>query len=91
MDCNELKLMAGFYENELTNRFLSFWIPRCVDAKNGGFVNCFTNDGSRLVSNDKYVWSQGRFVWVFSKLAATSAPIFSRNQREEFLLSLIHI
>ena len=85
MEYRELKKWAGFYENELTNRFLSFWIPRCVDAKNGGFVNCFTNDGSRLVSKDKYVWSQGRFVWVFSKLAATSAPIFSRKQREEFL------
>ena len=49
MEYRELKKWAGFYENELTNRFLSFWIPRCVDAKNGGFVNCFTNDGSRLM------------------------------------------
>ncbi len=85
MERRELKRMAGFYENELLNRFLSFWIPRCVDTENGGFVNCFTNDGSKLVSRDKYVWSQGRFVWVFSKLASTSAPIFSEKQRNEYL------
>ncbi|MGN0987462.1 MAG: AGE family epimerase/isomerase [Otoolea sp.] len=82
--------MAGFYENELTNRFLSFWIPRCVDKENGGFVNCFDNHGEHLVSKDKYVWSQGRFVWVFSKLAEMQAPIFSKKQREGFLALAKH-
>ena len=33
MDCNELKLTAGFYENELTNRFPSFWIPQMRGRK----------------------------------------------------------
>lgn len=90
MEYTELKMMAGFYENELKNRFLSFWIPRCVDRENGGFVNCFTNDGSKLVSKDKYVWSQGRFVWVFSKLAGSSAPVFSKKEREEYLALAKH-
>ncbi|MCD7906499.1 MAG: AGE family epimerase/isomerase [Clostridium sp.] len=90
MEYNELKRWAGFYENELTNRFLSFWLPKCVDREYGGFVNCFTNDGSRLVSGDKYVWSQGRFVWVFSKLAAMGAPIFSQEKRDEYLALARH-
>ena len=87
---DEIKVMAGFYENELVNRFLHYWIPRCVDHENGGFVNCFNNEGTVLVSKDKYIWSQGRFVWVFAKLASIEAPIFSQQQRDEFLALAKH-
>lgn len=85
MNKEELRLMQGFYENELKNRFLSFWLPRCEDTEYGGFVNCFTNDGAALVSRDKYCWSQGRFVWMFSKLSSLEAPVFSAAERAEFL------
>lgn len=90
MNYFELKQAYGFYENELVNHFLEFWIPRCVDHEYGGFVNCFDNRGEKLVSTDKYVWSQGRFVWVFAKLAILKAPIFSKKQREEFLALAKH-
>ena len=80
-----LRALTGFYENELVNNFLSFWLPRCEDKENGGFLNCFDNKGEHLVSKNKYCWSQGRFVWIFSKLASTEAPIFSDAQRAEFL------
>ena len=85
MTKNERKRLCGFYENELINRFLAYWLPRCEDKTYGGFVNCFTNDGSTLVSTDKYCWSQGRFVWMFAKLALLKAPIFSDAERAEFL------
>ena len=85
MQSNEILRLRGFYENELKARFLFYWLPRCEDRENGGFVNCFTNDGTRLVSRDKYCWSQGRFVWMFSKLATLRAPIFSDGERAEFL------
>lgn len=85
MDQNQRRQLAGFYENELTNRFLAYWLPRCVDEEHGGFVNCFDNRGEHLVSRDKYCWSQGRFVWVFAKLSMLEAPIFSQSQRQEFL------
>ena len=90
MERIELKRLAGFYENELVNHFLSFWLPRCVDQENGGFVNCFDNRGEHLVSKDKYCWSQGRFVWVFSKLAMLEAPVFSKAQRAQFLALAKH-
>ena len=32
-----------------------------------------------------YTWSQGRFVWLFARLASTRADLFSRSQRQEFL------
>lgn len=77
--------LRGFFENELTNKMLAFWMPRCEDKEYGGYLNCFDNQGENLVSYDKYTWSQGRFIWMFSKLTSTSAPIFSKEQRDEFL------
>ena len=68
MDRKEILKLYGFYENELTNNILSFWVPRCVDQEYGGFLNCFDNRGENLVSHDKYIWSQGRFVWLFPTL-----------------------
>ena len=81
----DLKKAIRFYREELTENILSFWMPRCLDRENGGYVNCFTNDGSRLVSRDKYTWSQGRFLWLFSRLAASSSDAFSPEQRRIFL------
>lgn len=85
MNENRLRLLRGFYENELINNFLFYWLPRCEDPEYGGFVNCFTNDGKTLMSRDKYCWSQGRFVWMFAKLAILKAPVFSNDERAEFL------
>lgn len=78
------ELLIGFYENELTNNILPFWLENCEDKENGGYFNCFTNDGSELVSRDKYTWSQGRFLWLFSRLAMMERP-FTKSQRARFL------
>ena len=61
------KKYLELFRRELTDNLLSFWMGRCLDTENGGYFNCFTNDGSRLISTDKYTWSQGRFLWVFSR------------------------
>ena len=74
-----------FFKEELKENLLSFWLPRCVDKENGGYLNCFSNDGSRLVSKDKYTWSQGRFLWIFSKLATMDGDMFDENDRKAFL------
>lgn len=82
---NELLRLAGFYENELVNYILSFWLPRCEDKVHGGYFNCFDNSGTTLVSRDKYTWSQGRFVWLFARLAVMTVPVFGEKQKQEFL------
>lgn len=74
-----------FFESVLTESLLSYWLPRCEDTQYGGYLNCFDNMGETLVSHDKYTWSQGRFVWIFSRLFSTSVPIFSEEERKEFL------
>lgn len=73
------------FKKELTDNLLSFWMPRCLDAEHGGYLNCFCNDGSRLISTDKYTWSQGRFLWIFSKLAMAKTDLFGEKQRASFL------
>ncbi len=77
--------LLSFFRKELTDRLLFFWMDRCLDKENGGYLNCFSNDGSRLVSTDKYTWSQGRFLWVFSRLATMESDLFDKEQREVFL------
>ena len=74
-----------FFKKELTDNLLWFWMPRCLDKEYGGYLNCFSNDGSKLVSTDKYTWSQGRFLWMFSKLYMMESDMFSKEQRDEFI------
>ena len=74
-----------YFKRELTDNLLSFWMPRCLDGTYGGYLNCFSNDGSRLVSTDKYTWSQGRFLWMFSRLSMMDSDLFDNAQREQFL------
>ena len=76
--------LFDFYSDELKNNILRFWLPRCEDTQFGGYLNCFDNRGENLVSYDKYTWSQGRFLWLFSKLAITKAPLFSEEERNDF-------
>jgi N-acylglucosamine 2-epimerase len=53
---------------ELADSIVPFW-SRTLDEARGGVFNCWNNAGTRLVSRDKFTWSQGRFVWLWSRLA----------------------
>lgn len=85
MNANEIRRLYDFYSDELRNNILRFWLSRCEDTQFGGYLNCFDNRGTKLVSHDKYTWSQGRFLWMFSKLATTKAPLFTEEERNRFL------
>lgn len=52
----------------LAESIVPFW-QRAIDAKHGGVFSCWNNAGTELASRDKFVWSQGRFVWLWSRLA----------------------
>ncbi len=73
----------SFYIDHLKNTLLPFWLTRSIDYEYGGYYTCFDNTGETLVSKDKYTWSQGRMVWVFSKLS--SMECFSQEERKKFL------
>lgn len=55
------------YIDRLTAEFIPFW-EKAIDDEYGGVFTCFSNDGTELVSEDKYTWSQGRFLWVIEAL-----------------------
>jgi N-acylglucosamine 2-epimerase len=72
----------AFYVQHLKTNLLPFWLSRSVDEEYGGFYTCFDNEGKRMLSQDKFTWSQGRIVWMWSKLAAMS--VFSPAERDTF-------
>jgi len=58
--------LRDFLQDHLLGNVVPFWIHHAVDPA-GGLNTCIRDDGS-LVSRDKWLWSQWRAVWVFSKL-----------------------
>lgn len=64
--------LADFYRDHVQESLLPFW-ARALDPLHGGIYTCFNNRGEKLVSTRKYAWSQGRFLWLWSKIASTIA------------------
>lgn len=58
----------AFYVNHLQETILPYW-HKALDRERGGVFTCFSNDGKQRVSTDKYVWSQARFLWLWSRIA----------------------
>jgi len=70
--------------HELENSIVPFWW-RTIDRVHGGVFNCFSNDGRRLISRDKFTWSQGRFAWMCARLADAVRRRRLRGNADEFL------
>jgi len=58
---------AEHYKNELFNDVLPFWEQNSLDTQNGGYYTCLDQLG-KVYDTDKFVWLQGRQVWLFSML-----------------------
>lgn len=63
---DSLDFYAQRYRAELLDRVMPFWL-RALDREHGGYFTCLTRDG-QVYDSRKYVWLQGRAVWMFSKL-----------------------
>ncbi|WP_040978418.1 AGE family epimerase/isomerase [Oceanobacillus jeddahense] len=61
------ELLKHKYIEDLERNFLPFW-EKSVDDTFGGVYTCYTNSGDDLISDRKYIWSQGRFLWLGCKL-----------------------
>jgi N-acylglucosamine 2-epimerase len=55
-----------FYRKVINESLFPFW-DKAVDRSYGGIFTCFDNTGEKLLSTDKYTWSQGRFLWMWSR------------------------
>ncbi len=66
-DPQRLQLLRSYYLDHLLNDTLSFWFPRSIDTRHGGYYTCFDRTGNRM-QNDKSIWFQGRMAWLLATL-----------------------
>ncbi|MDB6165349.1 MAG: N-acylglucosamine 2-epimerase [Lacunisphaera sp.] len=64
--------VASSIKRSVVDSLLPFW-NRALDHERGGVFTCWNNPGTQLVSRDKYTWSQGRFVFLWSRVADAMA------------------
>src|SRR6202035_2778439 len=55
------------------------------DMEHGGYFTCFDNRGAQLISTDKYIWSQGRVIWLLARLADLSRRGLVQQDAERLL------
>lgn len=61
------KQLAEQYKHELLDKVVPFWLDKSQDTQYGGYFTCLERDGS-VFDTDKFVWLQGREVWMFATL-----------------------
>ena len=67
MTYKDFEKLAAKYRNELYDNVLPFWLEKSQDKDFGGYFSCLNRDGS-VFDTDKFIWLQGREVWMFAML-----------------------
>jgi N-acylglucosamine 2-epimerase len=68
-----LRSYAERYRRCLTESVIPFWMRHSLDHEHGGAFTCLARDGT-IYDTKKYLWLQGRAVWMFSRLYNTFEP-----------------
>lgn len=68
-----LKGYRDRYARELLESVTPFWLRHSLDREHGGYFTCLDREG-QVYDTRKYIWLQGRAVWMFSRLYRTVAP-----------------
>jgi N-acylglucosamine 2-epimerase len=63
----DFKNLSTLYKEELLNNVVPFWLDKSQDLKHGGYFTCLDRQGN-VFDTDKFIWLQGREVWLFSML-----------------------
>lgn len=63
----DLKKLSEQYKNELLENVIPFWLAKSQDKQYGGYYTCLLRNGD-VFDTDKFIWLQGRQVWMFSML-----------------------
>lgn len=63
----DFKILANQYKSELLDSVMPFWLEHSIDKECGGYFTCLNRDGS-VYDTDKFIWLQGREVWMLSML-----------------------
>jgi len=62
-----LRELRDDYHRRLFDAYLPFWDRGGIDRELGG-VMCELDDDGSVASDEKYIWYQGRAIWVYSYL-----------------------
>ena len=62
-----LEKYSSQYKDELLKNVIPFWLNHSKDDEFGGYFTCLDREG-KVFDTDKFVWLQGRGVWMFSML-----------------------
>ncbi|MGJ1390649.1 AGE family epimerase/isomerase [Sphingobacterium spiritivorum] len=62
-----MKIYSDIYKNELLEQVIPFWEKYSIDRECGGYFTCLDRQGN-VFDQDKFMWLQGRQVWMFSFL-----------------------
>lgn len=80
----DFNALYKLYRAELLERTIPFWLKHGLDWQHGGICTCVSDEG-KVLSGDKYVWSQLRAIWTFSAL-------YNKIERKpEYLEAATHI
>lgn len=63
----DFKEIEKLYKEELLTNIIPFWLDKSQDIENGGYFTCLDRKGN-VYDTDKFVWLQGRQVWMFAML-----------------------
>lgn len=63
----DFRELEKIYRSELLDEVVPFWLNHSQDSLYGGYLTCLDRDG-RVYDTDKFVWLQGRQVWLFAML-----------------------
>ena len=70
-----LEALREDYRRRLFEQYLPFWEKGGYDRQRGGFM-CELNDDGSVASDEKFIWYQGRALWVYAFLYNN----FGKNQ-----------
>ena len=62
-----LESFGRLCRKELDTSIIPFWLKHSPDREYGGYLNALERDGTPF-DTTKYMWMQGRAVWMFSRL-----------------------
>lgn len=62
-----MKEYKELYREELLQNVIPFWMKHSKDEEFGGFFTCLDQFG-QVFDTDKFIWLQGRQVWMFAML-----------------------
>jgi N-acylglucosamine 2-epimerase len=83
MKNTRMRQLAESFRRALVEDTMPFWMGHAIDREYGGYTNCLDRRGN-ILSTDKPMWVQGRFVWTLSRLYT------ALERREEWLAAARH-